>query len=272
MDDVLGYAGRHVVVTGTASGMGETTARLLLELGATVSALDIKPTTVPVKSAYEIDLRDGRSIASAADRIDGPIDAVFSCAGLPGPPFSDVDVVTVNFIGARALIEALVPKVATGGAIACVSSAGGIGWQNNLPTLLELVQTVAFTEALAWLESHPESIGPSAYMFSKQAINAWTAWRASTLLRDRGIRLNCTNPGPTATPMMPFFQEIATKDVIDATVGPLGRYSEPIEQAWPLVFLNSPRASCIAGEVLFTDGGFFGALQTGQVDFSALTQ
>ena len=33
MDDVLGYAGHHVVVTGAASGMGAATATILTKLG-----------------------------------------------------------------------------------------------------------------------------------------------------------------------------------------------------------------------------------------------
>ena len=41
MNDVLGYEGRKVVITGAASGMGEAAARLLVELGAEVHALDI---------------------------------------------------------------------------------------------------------------------------------------------------------------------------------------------------------------------------------------
>ena len=44
MRDALGYAGRKVVVTGAASGMGEAAARLLVELGAEVHALDLKST------------------------------------------------------------------------------------------------------------------------------------------------------------------------------------------------------------------------------------
>jgi len=34
MDDVLGYSGRRCIVTGAASGMGEATARILVDLGA----------------------------------------------------------------------------------------------------------------------------------------------------------------------------------------------------------------------------------------------
>src|SRR5207244_2208724 len=98
------------------------TAALLVELGADVTALDVKPTELAGVTSRLIDLRDATSIAAAAGTIDGPIDAVFSVAGLPGAPFSDLDTVTVNFIGARHLIEALVPKMRSGSAVACVAS------------------------------------------------------------------------------------------------------------------------------------------------------
>ena len=42
MDDVLGYEGKKVLVTGAASGMGAATASILSELGAEVHGLDIQ--------------------------------------------------------------------------------------------------------------------------------------------------------------------------------------------------------------------------------------
>jgi NAD(P)-dependent dehydrogenase (short-subunit alcohol dehydrogenase family) len=80
----------------------------------------------------------------------------------------------------------------------------------------------------------------------------------------RGVRINCINPGPTDTPMMPAFHAMATKEVVDSAVGPVGRYSRPDEQGWPLVLLCSPRMSYVTGEVLWTDGGFFGSVTMGR--------
>jgi NAD(P)-dependent dehydrogenase (short-subunit alcohol dehydrogenase family) len=68
--------------------------------------------------------------------------------------------------------------------------------------------------------------------------------------------------------MMPHFVEYAGQEVLDAFVGPIGRQSTAEEQAWPLVFLNSPRSSYVNGEAFTTDGGFFGAVQTGQIDLA----
>lgn len=267
MEDVLGYEGLSVVVTGAASGMGAATAQILVDVGAEVTGLDYKPVSVPVKNTIEVDLRDPASIDKAASAISAPVHAVFSCAGLPGPPFSGVDVMLVNFVGARHLIESLVPKMPEGSAVACIASAGGIGWQNNLENLMPLIQSEGFDAGKSWCESHPDFVaGGMSYAVSKQAINAWVAWRAVDLIA-KGIRLNCINPGPTATPMMPQFHESYSQKVVDMAMGAIGRYSTPEEQAWPMVFLNSPRMSYVTGETFFTDGGYFGAVQTGRHKF-----
>ena len=270
MDDVLGYAGKRAVVTGAASGMGEAVASLLAELGATVVGLDRAEITTPVDQRITVDLLDLASITAAAEQVEGPVDAFFNCAGLPGPPFPEVDVMTVNFLGGRELITQVLPKMTAGSGIVYVASAGGIGWQPNLPNLMGLLETTGFEEGRAWLEAHPEVWSYSGYAVSKQAINAWTAWACTDVMAEHGVRLNCTNPGPTTTAMMPFFHEANTKELVDAALGPIGRYSSAEEQAWPMIMLNSPRASYVVGETFFADGGFFGALQTGRLDMSAL--
>jgi NAD(P)-dependent dehydrogenase (short-subunit alcohol dehydrogenase family) len=269
MDDALGYEGKRVIVTGAASGMGEATARLLGGLGAQVIALDVRPVEVPAVVTAEIDLRDEASIDAVVATLQPPIDAVFACAGLPGPPFGELDTMLVNFVGTRHLIESVAPLMPEGSAVAWVASNAGIGWQQQLGTLGQLVDTDGFAAGKAWCEANPEAIGVSAYAFSKQVINAFVASKAGAFY-EKGIRLNCSNPGPTATGMMPHFEEAAGKELINAALGPIHRYAAPEEQAWPLVFLNSPRLTYVTGEAFNVDGGFFGALQTGQIDFSAL--
>jgi NAD(P)-dependent dehydrogenase (short-subunit alcohol dehydrogenase family) len=263
MDDALGYAGRNVVVSGAGSGMGESAARILVDLGAKVTALDIKPTDVPVERSIEFDLRDPGSIEAAAAQIEGPIDALLSCAGLPGPPFSELDTMKVNFVGARHLIEQLVPKMAEGSAVGCISSSAAIGFEQQLPTILEIVQTSGFDGAVKWLEANEATWSWSGYVWSKYATDVMVSWWAPELVK-RGIRINAINPGPTDTPMMPAFHALATKEVVDTAIGPIGRYSQPAEQGWPLVLLCSPRMSYVTGEVLWTDGGFHGSVVVGR--------
>jgi NAD(P)-dependent dehydrogenase (short-subunit alcohol dehydrogenase family) len=263
MQDPLGYEGKQVVVTGAASGMGQAATSILVGLGADVTGLDVKPIEVAVKQSFEIDLRDPASIDKVVTAIGEPVDSVFSCAGLPGPPFSDLDTVLVNFIGARHLIESLAPKMPAGSGVATVSSAAAVGWQQALDALKPLVESDGFEAGKAWMEAHPDAVGYSAYAFTKQLMNAWVSSRAVDLV-EKGIRLNCICPGPTETPMMPAFHALAGKELVDMAVGPIGRYSTPEEQAWPLVLLNSPRLSYVTGEVFNTDGGFTGALITGR--------
>jgi NAD(P)-dependent dehydrogenase (short-subunit alcohol dehydrogenase family) len=262
VDDVLLYRGKRVVVTGCASGMGQATARILSELGAEVIGLDVREAAA-VDTFVLVDLRSKESIDQAVSQIGSPVDAIFSVAGLPGPPFSDLDTVLVNFVGARHLIESLVPVMPAGSAIVCVASNAGLGWQENVKDLLLVTATTDFDAALAWCESNPERI-LGGYGPSKQLTNAWVASRAVDLIK-LGIRLNCTNPGPTDTSMMGDFENQVGKEIIDAFVGPSGRRSTPDEQAWPLVFLNSPRSSYITGEALHTDAGFLGAMVTGRL-------
>jgi len=263
MEDVLGYEGKSVVVTGAASGMGQAAAQILVDLGASVTALDIKPTTVAVARSLEIDLRDRVSIESVAAAIDGPVDGLFSCAGLPGPPFKELDTIVVNFVGARHLAELLVPKMGEGSAISVISSSAAIGWQDHIKVLTELLETDGFDGAVAWLEANEKKWSWSGYAYSKYAIDAWVGWWYPVLGR-RGIRINCINPGPTETAMMPAFQDFAGKEIVDQSIGPVGRYSTAEEQAWPLVCLGSPRLSYVGGEVLWTDGGWNGAMTMGR--------
>jgi NAD(P)-dependent dehydrogenase (short-subunit alcohol dehydrogenase family) len=262
--DVLRYEGKRVIVTGAASGMGAATAQVLVDLGAEVHAIDIKkPEVAGLASFTECDLREPAQIEDAVGKIGRVVNALFNCAGLPNT-FPPLDVMLVNFCGLRHLTEAAIPNMLEGSAIACIASTAGIGWMQNLELLFGLLATPDFDAARTWCEAHPKDLA-NAYGLSKEAINAYTAFR-SFALAEQGIRINCVNPGPTDTPMMPEFEKAVGKRYMDEFPVPLGRHAVAEEQAWPMVFLNSPRASYVTGHQLDVDGGFKGGLFTGQID------
>ena len=268
MTDVLRYEGKRVIVTGAASGMGAATAQILVDLGAEVHAIDIKkPDLAGLASFTECDLREPAQIDDAVKKIGKIVNGLFNCAGLPNT-FPNLDVMLVNFCGLRQLTEAVIPNMIEGSAIACIASTAGIGWLQNMELLFGLLMTPDLAGGRAWCEEHPKEL-MNAYGLSKEAINAYTAFR-SFALAQQGIRINCVNPGPTDTPMMPEFEKAVGKKYMDDFPVPLGRHAVAEEQAWPMVFLNSPRASYLTGHQLDVDGGFKGGLFTGQIDPTVL--
>ena len=267
MSDILGYRNKRVVVSGCYSGMGEATARMLLDLGAEVHGLDYKDSTLPLASFTKVDLRDPAAIDAVVAKIGGRVDALFNCAGLPNiAPL--LDVMKVNFLGLRKLTEAFVPLMPEGSAIASIASTAGNGWHARLATHKELIATADFESGLKWCEDNRDQIYES-YSFSKEALIIWTMSRSATLIK-KGIRLNCILPGPTQTPMMPDFEKAAPKALIDMATKPIDRYATPAEQAGPMVFLNSNIATYVNGVPFPVDGGFTGGTTTGQIDLSGM--
>ncbi len=265
--DYLGYKNKRVIVSGCFSGMGEATARHLLELGAEVHGLDFKESALDLASFNQVDLRDPSTIDGAIDKIGGKVDALFNCAGLPqtAPP---MDVMKVNFAGTRYVTEKVLPLMSEGGAVASISSNGGMGWSRRIPVLMELVSQQGYDDAIQWCEQHPDEV-KEGYAFSKEAIIVWTMLNSSRLIK-QGIRINCILPGPTETPMISHFKQASGDAVVDAAMQPINRPSTPDEQAAALVFLNSPVASYVNGVAMPVDGGFMGGVATGQVDLGAM--
>lgn len=269
MSDVLGYRDKRVVVSGCFSGMGEATAKILLEQGAEVHGLDFKQCALPLASFNQIDLRDSATIEAGVATIGGKVDALFNCAGLPGGgAFPALDTFKVNFAGTRHMTDCVLPLMGEGGAIVSIASTGGLGWSRRIPVHMELMQTKGFDGAIAWAEAHMDQVA-EGYAFSKEAVIVWTQYMCAQLIK-KGIRINCTLPSPTQTPMMDTFQATSGKEVIDAAAEPLGRYSTAAEQANGVVLLNSDLAGVITGVVLPVDGGFMGSLATGQIDISKM--
>jgi len=267
IDELWRYDGRRVVVTGCASGIGEHVARQLTELGAEVVGLDIRAReerdsegqpALQLKEFHEVNLADPASIDQAAASIGGQVDALFNVAGVSSGIKDPLRVVTINFLGTRQLTEALVPTMPPGSAIANVSSLAASAYRENAGVTAGLLDTVTMAEGVEWCQRNPEALADGGgYRLSKEAIILYGLANVA-VLGAKGIRINCTAPGVTDTPILDQLRSAYGQEFLDAFRTPLGRVSEPSEQAAVLVFLNSKAASYITGQVIWVDGGTIG--------------
>ncbi|OCC23377.1 hypothetical protein MB02_12220 [Croceicoccus estronivorus] len=266
MPGMCDYSGKKVAVVGCYSGIGHATAKGLLDLGAEVHGADIRPCDLPLASFTECDTRETGSIDGALKAFGSGIDAFFYCSGLPQtrPP---LDVLKVNFLGLRYMIERVRPKIAKDGSVSLIASTAGNGWPQRVETVTDFITTADFDQGVAWAEPRLEELG-DPYAFSKEAAIVWTLRQSADFIRS-GVRLNCLSPGPTITGMTPDFDSVGPA-IIDVYTQPLGRRSTPEEQAWPLIFMGSREASYLNGCNFIVDAGFTAAMTTGQIDLDAL--
>jgi len=257
IDELWRYDGRRVVVTGCASGIGEHVVRQLTELGADVVGLDKRPPTFEINDFHEVDLADPSSIDDAVTAVGDAVDALFNIAGVSSGIGNPSLIVTINFLGLRHVTEALIPKMAAGSSIVSVSSLAAAAYREHLHQVAPLLGTASMQDGIAWCNGHPDALG-TGYQLSKEAIILYTM-QSSTRLGARGIRINCTGPGVTETPILDQLRSAYGQGFLDDIPKPLGRVSEPAEQAAVLLFLNSRAASYISGQVLWVDGGNVGA-------------
>lgn len=266
----IDYRGKVAVVTGASSGMGQEVARLLLEQGAVVYALDINPTSDPVEKFVTVNLGDRSSIDKALTELPDAIDSVFACAGVAGQNMPPLLVATINFVGHRYLIESLIPRLHEGSSIGMIASMGGMGWIGNIANVLPLLQTETFEGAVDYLAANldnPAVLGGSTpgnnrgYTFSKEATVLYAKYRSWTLAGHR-IRINTISPGATETPMLKQFG--LTEDTGAKSISPIGAPSTPRNQAEALLYINSDAAGYISGTDLTVDYGFSGGIYTGQ--------
>ena len=133
-----------------------------------------------------------------------------------------------------------------------------------------LLATNTPAEAREWVLKNQQEPWFEPYSFSKMCTIVWTFRRGATLTPATGIRLNCISPGPTDTPMMPDFVAATSQSFMDAYPKPIGRNSTAEEQGWVMAFLNSPAASYVSGENIYTDGGSGNGMMTGAIKLPAL--
>ena len=143
-------------------------------------------------------------------------------------------------------------------------TAGGAGRETRTTAGLETGATISGGKGSGGVRGHIVLISSTAgqrgeayhadYAVTKGALISLTK-SLSTELEPQGIRVNCVAPGWVATDMSKStLADPATGEKIRAAI-PVGRVATAREIAGPIVFLCTPLAGFISGEVLNVNGG-----------------
>jgi len=251
---VKALEGKTCVITGGAGSVGAATGTLFLKEGARVmlvdsdvaaldraaAALEATPDRLTTCRADVSRTEDVQRYIRAATETFGPIDVLFSHAGVAGviSPVTDYPedvfdaVVAVNLRGSFLACKYGLPAMNDGGSIIITSSIMGV-------------------------TADP---GVSAYAASKHAL-VGLARVVAKEAAGRAIRVNVLAPGPIANPFQTRIEERLTEVVgqdgtefLDHAI-PLGRHSRPEEVAQTALFLASDQSSFSTGAVFMVDGG-----------------
>ncbi|MFB6071353.1 MAG: SDR family oxidoreductase [Halobacterium sp.] len=243
-------SGKVVAVTGAGAGMGEATAALFAERGASVVVVDLdgaaaSATVDRIEAdggdavAVEADVSESGDVAAFVDRAVeeyGRLDVLHNNAGIPqeSTPVEDVPEETWDRILDVNLKSAF------------------LGAKHAVPLMREqgggVILNTASTAAI-----RPRT-GLSAYCASKGGMVTLTKQLAHELAED-DIRVNAICPVATDTEMLPEFTSdgLSIEDMAETI--PLGRLAEPDDIAQAAAFLASDDAEMITGTALEVDGG-----------------
>ena len=251
------FTGKTILVTGAAGGIGFAVVRAFAAGGASIVVADKGSTDATVDAVrssgaqaigVSLDVTDPASISEmvqAAEARFGGVDILVTAAGVTG--FGSAAtlatdewdrIMNINLKGVFLTCQALIAPLRRRGPGGRIINIGSILGKNG-------------GNARPWIAPDEQArSGSVAYGVSKAGVHAMTLYLARELAAS-AITVNAVAPGPIASVMTATFPD-ALKAVI-----PLNRLGTADEVAAAVLFLASPAAAFITGEILDVNGGMW---------------
>lgn len=253
MADYMQMEGKHVLITGGASGIGRQTAVILSEMGAKVAVMDLqeeglKETLSMLKgeghSIHVADLSqvdDLEALVVSIVKETGPFDGFVHSAGI----VKNLPLINYKFERLHKIM--LVNFYAYFEIVRILSKKG----RHNEGMSIVGVSSVAATQGAS---------AQAAYGASKAAMNGAMRCLAKEL-GEKGIRLNTVLPAATNTAMYSEYMALKanmkeTEMKIEANPRQYLGMNAPADVANAIIFLLSPASRKITGVQLPVDGGY----------------
>jgi len=248
------HAPRHkrtIAVTGSASGIGAAVRSRFERSGARVIGIDLHDSEVTA----DLSGPEGRAqaITTLTELSGSRLDGAVLCAGL-GPQIQPTELIArVNYFGAVALLDGVLPLLAEGEAAAAVVVSSNSA--SLTPAHEELLRLLLDGDEDKACGCAADLDGATVYGMSKLALTRAMRRRVGAWGR-AGVRLNAVAPGPVDTPLLAGgLEDPVLGPLIEALPVPVGRRANAAEIAATIGFLLDPANSYIHGSVLFVDGG-----------------
>lgn len=242
-------AKKTAIITGGASGIGEATARQMVQEGARVLIADLN-SEAGEKLAQE--LNSGGDTKAVFFKVDvtqedqvkamvqkaksefGSLDIVFNNAGIghtgEAHEYTIEDwnkVISINLTGVFLVAKhsiGVMLEQGSGSIVNCASILGNVGQ----------AQTAAYSAAKGGVKNLTKTLALE--------------------YAEKGIRVNSVSPGYIDTPLLAQAPEELKQLLVSRH--PIGRLGQPEEIAAAVIFLASDQASFITGSDLLVDGGY----------------